>query len=58
MAPVAWGIWRVRTRSAAGRDTPAGTTMWATIVLSAVLFGVGHLPAAAASTSLTIPLIA
>ena len=58
MAPLAWGIWRVRNHGGAGSGTPARTTMWATVVLSAVLFGVGHLPAATASYSLTISLIA
>ena len=46
------------TRSTTGSGTPSGTTMWTAIGLSAVLFGVGHLLAAAASTSLTIPIIA
>ena len=58
MTPLAWGIWRVRNGNDAGSATPARTTIWAAIVLSAVLFGVGHLPAVAASYSLTIPLIA
>lgn len=57
MAPIAWGIWRVRSRLTAGSTTPTDSTMWGALVLSSVLFGVGHLPAAAAVSPLTLPAV-
>jgi len=51
MAPLAWVGWRLR----GGREATAGPTdgvMWVAIAVSAVLFGVGHLPALAASVGL------
>lgn len=56
MAPLAWVGWRLR----GGADTtarPTDGTMWAAIAASAVLFGVGHLPALAASVGLTPVLV-
>ena len=50
MAPVAWLGWRVRGRPEAGLGS---ATMWVAIVVSAVLFGVGHLPALASAYGLT-----
>lgn len=54
MAPVAWVVGWVR--GSAGRQ-PSASTMWVAIVVSAVLFGVGHLPALASAYGLT-PLFA
>lgn len=47
--------WRITGRQSAG---PRPTVMWAAIVIAAVLFGLGHLPALAQSVSLTPALIA
>ncbi|WP_336133278.1 CPBP family intramembrane glutamic endopeptidase [Natronomonas amylolytica] len=47
--------WRVTGRRA---DGPGPGVMWTAIVVSAVLFGVGHLPALAQSVALTPALIA
>ena len=57
MAPLAWFLWRAR--AAVWRPTPGPTagTMWAAIVGSALLFGLGHLPALAASLGLTQALV-
>lgn len=52
MAPVAWVVHRVRSRGGVA-GTPAASTMWVAIVVSAVLFGVGHLPALASAYGLT-----
>lgn len=52
MAPVAWVVHRVRSRGGAGA-VPAGSTMWIAIVVSALLFGLGHLPALASAYGLT-----
>jgi membrane protease YdiL (CAAX protease family) len=57
MAPVAWVIWRGRAWLGASIDSPSEGTMWAAIAVSAVLFGVGHLPALAASFGLTPALV-
>ncbi len=46
MTVIAWLIWRLAGRS---RTEPGAATMWMAIVLAAVLFGVGHLPALAAA---------
>ena len=58
MAPVAWVIWRGRARLRSETEVPSGATMGAAIVISAVLFGVGHLPALAATLGLTPALVA
>ena len=58
MAPVAWVLWRLKARSGTVTETPSAKTMWIAIVFSAVLFGLGHLPALAASFELTPILIA
>jgi len=47
--------WRVTGRRA---DGPRPAVMWTAIVIAAVLFGVGHLPALAQSVSLTPALVA
>ncbi|WP_336338749.1 CPBP family intramembrane glutamic endopeptidase [Haloarcula brevis] len=52
LAFVGWRITGHRT------DGPGPVVMWASIVVSAVLFGVGHLPALAQSVDLTPALIA
>ncbi len=43
MTLLAWLGWRLAQR---GQGTPSAAVMWAGIVLAAVLFGAGHLPAA------------
>ncbi|MFB6184017.1 MAG: type II CAAX prenyl endopeptidase Rce1 family protein [Haloarculaceae archaeon] len=69
LAPVAWALWRGGTflgrrsrsrsqsRSRSRSRRPSAATMWAAVVVSAVLFGAGHLPALAASFGLTPALI-
>lgn len=55
MTVLAWLFWRVFAGEA-GRLSPAAA--WAAIVISAILFGIGHLPAAGALLGgLTTPLI-
>ena len=57
MSPLAWGVWRARTRLGSATDRPSNGTMWAAIALTAVLFGLGHLPALAAILELTTVLV-
>jgi hypothetical protein len=57
MSPLAWGIWRARARFGSTADRPSKGTMWAAIALTAVLFGLGHLPALAATFELTTLLV-
>jgi len=45
MTAIAWLIWRLTGRSGV---KPGALTMWVAIILAAVLFGIGHLPALAA----------
>lgn len=54
MSALALAGWYVTGRPSAG---PGGGVMWTAIVVSAVLFGVGHLPALAQSVGLTPALI-
>lgn len=44
MSAMAWALWRVAARQ--GRATPPAWIFWLAIAGSALLFGVGHLPAA------------
>lgn len=53
MSLLAWLGWRILQR---GKGTPRPTIMWLAIILAAILFGVGHLPALAGIVVLT-PLI-
>ncbi|WP_276302733.1 CPBP family intramembrane glutamic endopeptidase [Halorussus lipolyticus] len=55
MSVIAFVGWRVTGHRT---DGPGPAVMWAAIVVSAVLFGVGHLPALAQSVDLTPALIA
>jgi len=55
MSVLAFMGWRVTGRRA---DGPGSGVMWTAVVISAVLFGVGHLPALAQSVALTPALIA
>lgn len=57
MSPLAWVLWRARARLGGTASRPANATMWAAIALTAVLFGLGHLPALAATYELTTILI-
>ena len=57
MAPVAFAIWWIRNRLGDDRKEPSDATMWAAIIVSAVLFGIGHLPALASTVGLTTQLI-
>lgn len=52
MSLMVWGLWRVLQRQ---RSKPHPALFWAAIVLSALLFGVGHLPAAKAMLGLLKP---
>lgn len=45
MSVILWSLWRVLQR---GHGKPSATLAAASVVLSAVIFGLGHLPAAAA----------
>ncbi|MGQ3328167.1 CPBP family glutamic-type intramembrane protease [Halorubrum sp. FL23] len=44
MAPAAFVVWWVRNRIGEPSAAPGETTMWIAIVVSAIAFGVGHLP--------------
>jgi hypothetical protein len=57
MAPLAFVLWWGRNRVGDVTETPSETIMWVAIVASAVMFGVGHLPALASTFGLTTPLI-
>jgi hypothetical protein len=45
---LAWGLWRVFD---SGRPAPRASHWWSAIAIAALLFGVGHLPAVAATGS-------
>ncbi len=53
MTVLAWAGWKV-----VGGNRPSNRVMWAAIALSAVVFGLGHLPAASVATSLTPVVVA
>ncbi|ELZ32418.1 Abortive infection protein [Halogeometricum pallidum JCM 14848] len=55
MSVLAFVGWRVTGRRT---DGPRPVVMWAAILVSAILFGLGHLPALAQSVDLTPALIA
>ncbi|MDG5761054.1 CPBP family intramembrane metalloprotease [Natronococcus sp. A-GB1] len=57
MAPLAYVLWWGRNRVGDATEAPSGTIVWVAIAVSAVAFGVGHLPALASMTELTAPLI-
>lgn len=57
MAPIAYVLWWGRNRFRDATGSPSTTIMWIAVTVSAVAFGVGHLPALAATFDLTIPLI-
>lgn len=50
MTSLAWIIWKIFMR---GKDTPGNGAYWVAIILAAILFGVGHLPAASLIWPLT-----
>ncbi|MFD1513377.1 type II CAAX prenyl endopeptidase Rce1 family protein [Halomarina rubra] len=54
MTLLVWAGWRLAGRPA----TPSARTVWVALVVAAVAFGVGHLPAVAATTALTPALVA
>lgn len=55
MSLLAWAGWRLFDRRSA---QPSAAVMWTAIVLAALLFGIGHLPAVAALAPLDAALIA
>ncbi len=55
MSLVAWLLSRRFHRT--GSAAPTSALMWAAIVLSALVFGAGHLPAVALATPLTLPVV-
>lgn len=55
MSAVAYALFVANGRD---RTEPSASVLWAAILVSAVVFGVGHLPAAAATTTLTPSLLA
>jgi membrane protease YdiL (CAAX protease family) len=54
MTLLVWVGWRFAGRP----STPSRGTVWAAIVVAAVVFGLGHLPAVGATTALTPVLVA
>jgi membrane protease YdiL (CAAX protease family) len=54
MSFVAWIGWRIMAYS---QPAPGRTVMWGAIIISAVLFGIGHLPALASLVPLTALLV-
>lgn len=58
MTLLLWGLWTVASRLGTRTGAPARGVAWAAIVVAALLFGVGHLPAAATVTALTPAVIA
>lgn len=54
MSLFAWAGWRLFGR---GNALPSPAAMWGAIALAALLFGLGHLPAAAAVAPLDAPLV-
>jgi membrane protease YdiL (CAAX protease family) len=50
MTLIAWIIWKIACK---GRAAPTAVVFWIAIVVAAVLFGVGHLPATASVWPLT-----
>lgn len=57
MAPIAYVLWWGRNKFGDATESPSTKIMWIAITVSAVAFGVGHLPALAAMFDLTTPLI-
>lgn len=57
MAPLVWVFWWVGRRFGTGSGTPSDTAAWAAIVVAAVLFGLGHLPALLATYEPTAALV-
>lgn len=55
MTLLVWIGWRVTQR---GESLPRPALVWSAIVLAAVLFGLGHLPATAGVVPLTTPVVA
>lgn len=55
MTFLAWVLWKVAQR---GHGTPRSGVMWAAVLLSALLFGAGHLGAAATLAPLTTAVVA
>lgn len=58
MSLVAWALWSARQRQAPTTARPTTTVMWTAVILSALAFAAGHLPALAQSATLTGPLVA
>ena len=54
MSVLAWLMWRVLQR---GRNQPRPAIVWTANIVAAILFGVLHIPAAAAFLTLTTPLV-
>lgn len=57
LAPIALVGWRARGVLGDATGRPTDATMWAAVVLAAVLFGLGHLPALATSVGLSPMLV-
>lgn len=55
MSLIAWIIWRLFQK---GKGKPQAIVMWSAIFLSAILFGLGHLPITAALITLTPIIVA
>jgi membrane protease YdiL (CAAX protease family) len=57
MAPLAYLLWWGQNKLRGATESPSATVMTVAISVSAVAFGVGHLPALAAAVELTVPLL-
>ncbi|WP_276257717.1 type II CAAX prenyl endopeptidase Rce1 family protein [Haloglomus litoreum] len=57
MAPLAWALWWVGNRVGERRPSPSAAAVWAAIVVAAVLFGLGHLPALLATYDASVALV-
>lgn len=57
MSLIAWALWRLLQRSPAEATQPSDRVMWTAIVLSALVFGLAHLPAVAQVAPLSPALV-
>ena len=49
-------VWVIGKLSKQKNDTPTAVSVWIAIIIAAVMFGIGHLPATALLTTIT-PLV-
>lgn len=58
MSLFAWSLWSLQRRHSPTLTQPTAKVMWSAVLLSALVFAAGHLPALAQSATLTAPLVA